>query len=85
MEYPIGTVAQYGPDDKTVTKVAAGIILYDGAEPIMKRWVATDITTNPKMKKELGDFFSRLNVPHTHHEHTIPGSRRTDTGRRRSE
>ena len=48
-QYPIGTVAMYGPDDKTTTKIAAGVILHDGAEPIMKRWVATDVTTNPKM------------------------------------
>jgi hypothetical protein len=48
-QYPIGTVALYGPDDKTTTKIAAGVILRDGAEPIMKRWVATDVTTNPKV------------------------------------
>jgi hypothetical protein len=46
-QYPIGTVAMYGPDDRTTTKIAAGVILHDGAEPIMKRWVATDVTTNP--------------------------------------
>ena len=47
-QYPIGTVALYGPDDKTTTKIAAGVILHDGAEAIIKRWVATDVTTNPK-------------------------------------
>jgi hypothetical protein len=40
-QYPFGTVAMYGPDDKTTTKIAAGVILHVGAEPIMKRWVAT--------------------------------------------
>jgi hypothetical protein len=35
----------YGPDDQTTTKIAAGVILRDGAEPILKRWVATDVTT----------------------------------------
>jgi hypothetical protein len=33
------------------------VILYDGAEPIMKRWVATDATTNPKVQEEMKDFF----------------------------
>ena len=47
-QYPIGTVAMYGPDDKTTTKIAAGVILHDGAEAIMQRRVATDVTTNPK-------------------------------------
>src|SRR6266478_8828337 len=60
--YPVGTVAQYGPDDKTVTKLAAGIILYEDAEPIIKRWMATDITTNPKVQKELTDFFQEYGV-----------------------
>src|SRR5215470_4346355 len=58
-QYPIGTVAFYGPDDKTTTKIAAGVILRDGAEPILKRWVATDVTTSPKVRQERKDFFLR--------------------------
>jgi hypothetical protein len=57
-EYPIGTVAMYGPDDKTTTKIAAGVIPRHNAEPIMMRWVATDIMTNPKIQQEIQDFFS---------------------------
>jgi hypothetical protein len=36
-QYPLGTVALYGPDDKATTKIAAGVILHDGAEPILNR------------------------------------------------
>ena len=61
-QYPIGTVAMYGPDDKTTTKIAAGVILHDGAEAIMQRWVATDVTTNPKVQQELKDFFLQHGV-----------------------
>jgi hypothetical protein len=61
-QYPIGTVAMYGPDGRTTTKIAAGVILHDGAEPIMKRWVATDVTTSPKVRQELMDFFLRHGV-----------------------
>jgi hypothetical protein len=61
-QYPLGTVALYGPDDKTTTKIAAGVILRDGAEPIMKRWVATDVTTNPKVQQELKEFFLQHGV-----------------------
>jgi hypothetical protein len=61
-QYPIGTVALYGPDDKTTTKIAAGVILHDGAEAIMQRWVATDVTTNPKVQQELKDFFLQHGV-----------------------
>src|SRR3954471_23872531 len=57
-EYPIGTVALYGPDDKTTTKIAAGVITSPTAEPIIRRWVATDVTTNPKVQREMKDFFA---------------------------
>jgi hypothetical protein len=61
-QFPIGTVAMYGPDDKTTTKIAAGVILRDGAEPIMKRWVATDVMNNPRVQQELQDFFLQHGV-----------------------
>jgi hypothetical protein len=61
-QYPIGTVALYGPDDKTTTKIVAGVILRDGAEAILKRWVATDVTTNPKVQQEMKDFLAQHGV-----------------------
>lgn len=61
-QYPLGTVAMYGPDDRTTTKIAAGVILQDGAEPILMRWVATDVTTNPKVQQEMKEFFLQLGV-----------------------
>jgi SEC-C motif len=48
-QYPIGTVAMYGPDDKTTTKIAAGVFPHENAEAIIQRWVATDVTTSPKV------------------------------------
>jgi hypothetical protein len=61
-QYPIGTVALYGPDDQTTTKIAAGVILHENAEPILQRWVATDVMTNPKVQQELKDFFLQHGV-----------------------
>jgi hypothetical protein len=61
-QFPVGTVATYGPDDKTTTKIAIGIIMHDGAEPIMKRWVATDVTSNPKVQQEIKDFLLSYGV-----------------------
>jgi hypothetical protein len=55
-------VALYGPDDKTTTKRAAGVILRDCAEPILKRWVAAGVTTSPKLRQELQDFFQQHGV-----------------------
>jgi hypothetical protein len=61
-QYPIGTVALYGPDDKTTTKIAAGVIPHDGAEAIIKRWIATDVTTNSKVQQEMQEFFTHHGV-----------------------
>lgn len=60
--YPIGTVALYGPDDKVTTKIAAGIILHDGAKAIIERWVGADVTTSPKVQRELKEFFEKHGV-----------------------
>jgi hypothetical protein len=36
-ECPFATLALFGPDDKTTTKIVAGVFLHDGAQPILKR------------------------------------------------
>src|SRR5580693_7713050 len=61
-QFPIGTVAMYGPDDKTTTKIAAGVILREGAEPIMQRWMASDIMNNAKIQEEVKNFFLQHGV-----------------------
>jgi hypothetical protein len=38
--FPIGTVAFYGPDDRRASKVVLGIILYEGAEPQLRKWAS---------------------------------------------
>jgi hypothetical protein len=61
-KYPIGTVALYGPDDKTTTKIAAAVIRSEGAEPVLKRWVGTDVATSPKVQRELHEVFEHHGV-----------------------
>jgi hypothetical protein len=61
-KYPIGTVALYGPDDKTTTKIAASVIKNEGAEPILKRWVSSNVKDNPKVQREIREFFKKHNV-----------------------
>ena len=60
--YPIGTIAYYGPDDKTTTKIVAGVVKGEEAEPTIKQWVATDVTTNPKVQREIERFFKKHGV-----------------------
>jgi len=60
--YPTGTMAFYGPDDKTTTKIAAGVFTAKNSKAIIKRWVATDVTTNPKIQREIMEFFNEHGV-----------------------
>jgi hypothetical protein len=62
VKYPLGTVACYGPDASTTTKIAAAVIPHEGAEPILQRWVATDATTNPKVQQAIKAFFLQHGV-----------------------
>jgi SEC-C motif len=62
VSYPIGTIAFYGPDDKTTTKVCAAVIVREDTEPVLKRWVGTDVATSPKVQKELQEFFQQHGV-----------------------
>lgn len=61
-KFPIGTVAYYGPDDKTTTKIAAAVITREGAEPILERWVGRNVKDNPKARREIEAFFKRHHV-----------------------
>lgn len=60
--YPIGTLIYYGPDDQTVTKISASVVLYEGAEPIKKSWSGQDITNDPQAISEIGRFFKSSGV-----------------------
>ena len=60
--YPVGTIAFYGPDDRTTTKIAAGVIAAEGAEPILKRWVGTNVLTSRKVQRELASFLEEHGV-----------------------
>ena len=57
--YPAVTIAQYGPDDKTVTKIVAAF-LRSPDEPTkdLQRWVGTEVTTSPVVRNELLSFLA---------------------------
>jgi hypothetical protein len=58
-DYPLGTLARYGPDDKTATKIVAAVFAHDGAEPVLERWVSTDIDSNEKIQREVVGFLNQ--------------------------
>jgi len=57
--YPIGTIALYGPDDQRTTKIVAAVIKRDGAEPVLQRWVGSKVKDNPKVQRQIDDFFRK--------------------------
>lgn len=63
--YPIGTVAFYGPDDETATKVVAGIQESEDAEPsVLKKWFSEDLDAriDPRIGREVKKFLRRLDA-----------------------
>jgi len=55
-------VAFYGPDDKTTTKIVASVILRDGAEPILQKWMGMDVVGDPKIAEQIKKFFAQHGV-----------------------
>jgi len=56
---PVATVAYYGPDDKTATKVAVGIVKEWGTGPAqLKRWWGQDVTRDPGIQQQIADFIA---------------------------
>ena len=62
LEYPAGTVAFFGPDDKRTTKIVAGVVLAAGAAPIFKRWPVVDFDADRKLQREMHEFFQEHGV-----------------------
>jgi len=63
--YPVATVALYGPDDVTATKIAVGIIPAEGAEASdLGRWVSdgSDIRRDAEVAAEVLQFIETEGV-----------------------
>ena len=56
--YPVATVMLYGPDDKTATKVAVGIVLGEKQQPAdLRRWTSTaDVRNDARIAEEIRAF-----------------------------
>ncbi len=62
IEYPIGTVAYYGPDDKTITKMVTGVVMGENTEPIIRRWRGPGVAADPAVKAESMAFLASYGV-----------------------
>ena len=56
---PVVTVAYYGPDDKTATKVTAGLVNERGKGPAeLKRWWGQDVMRDRGIQQQVADFIA---------------------------
>ena len=64
VKYPLATVTPYGPDDRTVTKLAVGILPTETQMEVtaLERWVATDVATNEAIAREIYSFMKAHGV-----------------------
>jgi hypothetical protein len=60
--YPIATIAFYGPDDRTATKIAVGIVDQHSQVLDIKRWTGSDVATNPEIKAGIDAFITEHRV-----------------------
>lgn len=56
--YPVGTIAFYGPDDRTASKVAVGVIEHEGEAAHLRRWLSdtADVRRSEAILREVADF-----------------------------
>ena len=74
--YPVATVAFYGPNDQSASKVAVGILSREGAEPeALERWFAKDrdIRTDSNVAREILEFIQRYGAKSVVMTNTIIG------------
>lgn len=64
-DYPIATIALYGPDDKRASKVVVGIVKKQDADPDkMKKWYSDkdDVRYSKKILQEILEFIAQNKV-----------------------
>ena len=61
-QYPLGTVCLYGPDLTTTTKIVAAVFANADADPVLERWVGSDIAKSSRVQEEIQAFFQRHGV-----------------------
>lgn len=58
-KYPIATIAYYGPDDRTPTKVAVGIVNQHSMVLALERWAGPDVATSPEIVAKIQQFIAQ--------------------------
>jgi hypothetical protein len=63
-QFPVATIAFYGPDDKTPTKIAVGITEKEGDEEptALQRWAGPNVASDPQVHAEIKAFIQEHKV-----------------------
>ncbi len=61
-KFPVGTVALYGPDDQVTTKIAAAVVLENGQQPALERFVSTNVVNDPNVRDHIKRLFAKFGV-----------------------
>jgi hypothetical protein len=57
--FPIGILVHFGPDSETITKTVAVVVQRKNATLSIKSWNTPDISSNPKIAKDIGNYFKQ--------------------------
>jgi hypothetical protein len=60
--FPIGTIAYFGPDDQNVTKIVVAILPDENSDPVVRKWVGEGVAQNKEAAIEIGNFFKNRAV-----------------------
>ena len=62
--HPLATIALYGPDDRTATKLVASIFAWDGADPEpMRKWhSSTDVRGESGILEEVRELLATYSI-----------------------
>ena len=60
--FPIGTLVYFGPDDSTITKIIAIVILNRNSDPLIKKWEGSGVSSDAEVAAHIGHFFKRHQV-----------------------
>ncbi|MCL4301696.1 MAG: hypothetical protein KJ077_38700 [Anaerolineae bacterium] len=58
-KYPVATVAHYGPDNRTTTKIAVGIVNQHSMVLALERWAGPGVAVNPEIAAQIQQFIAQ--------------------------
>ena len=61
-KFPVGIVANFGPDNQTITKIVAMIVPGYDLKPRHKTWIKPETSSDSEIANQIGQFFLDFNT-----------------------